>query len=215
MKTPPSFARPLFFFVVCLFFSPPLSRWSNATPGTDSDVNDNKIIYYRFSHHLYTFTSFLFLAFPSTFTAFPPAFTRQPSIPQALPKHACRRLSSQSRELFLLLFSSSGDILGSQPCFHMLFLVLHSVCSDSLPCIPRVQQFSVKEEELFSNNSAGLGSSLPTRRPRRRLQVRTRRAGQPFHSVSLPLPSKVSSCSVLLLSYATPTPKALLFPPGT
>lgn len=118
-----------------------------------------QIIYYRFSHHLYMFTSFLFLAFPSTFTAFPPAFTRQPSIPQALPKHACRRLSSQSRELFLLLFSSSGDILGSQPCFHMLFLVLHSVCSDSLPCIPRVQQFSVKEEELFSNRRGPIPQS--------------------------------------------------------
>jgi len=199
---------------VCLFFSPPLSRWSNATPGTDSDVNDPNRLLQVFTSLIHVH-QFPFFSFPSTFTAFPPAFTHQPSIPQALPKHACRRLSSQSRELFLLLFSSSRDILGSQPCFHMLFLVLHSVCSDSLPCIPRVQQFSVKEEELFSNNSAGLGSSLPTRRPRRRLQVRTRRAGQPFHSVSLPLPSKVSSCSVLLLSYATPTPKALLFPPGT
>ena len=213
MKTP-SFARPLFFFVVCLLCSPPLSRWSNATPGTDSDVNDPNRLLQVFTSLIHVH-QFPFFSFPIHLYSFPTRLYTSTKYSTSTPKHACRRLSSQSRELFLLLFSSSGDILGSQPCFHMLFLVLHSVCSDSLPCIPRVQQFSVKEEELFSNNSAGLGSSLPTRRPRRRLQVRTRRAGQPFHSVSLPLPSKVSSCSVLLLSYATPTPKALLFPPGT
>ena len=183
-------------------------------PCLDSDMNDSNCLLQVLTKLIYIH-KFPFLALPSTFTTFPSPFSCQQSIPQTLHNRACRRSSGQSHGTFLLLFSSSRDILGSQPCFHMLFLVLHSVCSDSLPCIPRVQQFSVKEEELFSNNSAGLGSSLPTRRPRRRLQVRTRRAGQPFHSVSLPLPSKVSSCSVLLLSYATPTPKALLFPPGT
>ena len=90
MKTP-SFARPLFFvcLFVCLFVSPPLSRWSNATPGTDSDVNDNKIIYYRFSHHLYTFTSFLFLAFhPPLQLSHPPLHINQVFHKHSLSMHA-------------------------------------------------------------------------------------------------------------------------------
>ena len=38
--------------------------------------------------------------------------------------------------------------------------------------------------------------------------------GQPFLCLSFSLPYKLPSCSVLLLSYASASQKALLFPPG-
>ena len=133
---------------------------------------------------------FHFLAFPSAFTTFPSTFTRQQSIPQTLSVHACGRLSTVSCEPFLLLFS-----------FLEISLVLSLAFTSCLSCSTasalivflifswlQDQLFSVKEEKLFSNNSTGLGSSLPTHRPHGRLQVRTLRAGQPFHSLSLPLP---------------------------
>ena len=59
-----------------------------------------QILYYKFSHRIYTITSFLFLAFPSTPTTFPSTFTCQQSIPQILLNCACRHLSSQSCEPF-------------------------------------------------------------------------------------------------------------------
>ena len=52
-----------------------------------------QIVYYKFSHHLCTFTSFLFLAFPSAPTTFPSTFTCQQSILQILFNRSCRRLS--------------------------------------------------------------------------------------------------------------------------
>jgi len=75
-----------------------------------------QIIYCRFSHHLHTFTSFPFLAFPSALTTFPCTFTCQQSIPQTLHSCACRHLFNQSHGPFLLFFSSR-DVLGSQPCY--------------------------------------------------------------------------------------------------
>ena len=55
----------------------------------------------------------------------------------------CRRLSTLSCEPFLLLFSSSREILGSQPCFHILFILLHSICSESLSCAFTVTRLTV------------------------------------------------------------------------
>jgi len=81
-----------------------------------------QIIYYKFSHHLYTFTSFLFLAFPSAPTTFPSTFTCQQSILQTLFNRSCGRLSNQSHELFFLLLELSLVL--------MLFILLHSCCSE-------------------------------------------------------------------------------------
>ena len=73
-----------------------------------------QIVYYKFSHHLNNFTSFLFLAFPSTFTC-------QQSILQTLFNRSCGRLSNQSRKLFFLLLEVSLVL--------MLFILLRSCCS--------------------------------------------------------------------------------------
>ena len=81
-----------------------------------------QIIYYKFSHHLYTFTSFLFLAFPSAPTTFPSTFTCQQSILQTLFNHSCVHLSNQNRKLFFLLLEVSLVL--------MLFILLHSCCSE-------------------------------------------------------------------------------------
>ena len=76
------------------------------------------------------------------------------------------------------------------------------------------QPVSANVERLFSNNTAGFGSSLSTRRPRGWLQVRTLRAGQLFLSLCLPFPCSLSSSSGLLPSCARPTQIAFLFPLG-
>ena len=80
------------------------------------------IVYYKFSHHLYTFTSFLFPAFSPTPTTFLSTFTCQQSILQTLFNCSCRRLSNQSHEPFFLFLEVSLVL--------MLFILLHSCCSE-------------------------------------------------------------------------------------
>lgn len=87
-----------------------------------------QIVYYRFSHNIYIH-NFFFLAFPFSCTTFPSAFTNQQRIPQTLLNCAYSCLSNKSHGLFLLLFSSR-DVLCSQPCLLMLFILLHSCCSE-------------------------------------------------------------------------------------
>ena len=109
-------------------------RWWNAVSDARTQMWTIQIAYYKFSHHLYTFTSFLFLAFPSALTTFPSTFTCQQSIPQTLLNRTCRHLSNQIHESLLamlsfsshghhdaayltLFFSSSGDVLGSHAVY--------------------------------------------------------------------------------------------------
>lgn len=80
-------------------------------PGMDSDVNDPNPSLQVLTSLTYIH-KFPFLALPSTFTTFPSPFSCQQSIPQTLHNRACRRSSGQSHGTFLLLFSSSGRILG-------------------------------------------------------------------------------------------------------
>jgi len=79
-----------------------------------------QIVYYKFSHHLFTFTSFLFLAFPSAPSTFPSTFTCQQSILQTLLNRARRSLPRQSCEPFLLLLEVSLVLV--------LFILLYSCC---------------------------------------------------------------------------------------
>ena len=79
-------------------------------------------LYYKFSHHLYTLTGFLFLAFPSAPTTFPFTFTCQQSILQTLFNRSCGCLSNQSCEPFFLILEVSLVL--------MLFILLHSWCSE-------------------------------------------------------------------------------------
>ena len=121
-------------------------HWSGLwQPGTDSDVNDP-------NHLLQVLTSLIYIHKFSLLT-FPHAFTCQQNIPQTLLNCACncasltcpvRAMSHSWPRAFLpirviitwpssslldLLFSCSEDVLGSQHCFLMLFILLHSCCS--------------------------------------------------------------------------------------
>lgn len=82
---------------------------------TDSDVNDSNHLLQVLRLLIYVH-KFPFLAFPSALTTFPCTFTCQQSIPQTLHSCACRHLFNQSHGPFLLFFSSR-DVLGSQPCY--------------------------------------------------------------------------------------------------
>jgi len=86
-----------------------------------------QIVYYKFSLHLYTFTSFPFLAFPSTPTTFPSTFTYQQSILQNTLQPFMQELI-QSEPWDVL--SSSGGVLGSHAVYlapQLLLCTLHLV----------------------------------------------------------------------------------------
>ena len=109
--------------------------------GTHSDVNNP-------NHLLQVLTSLTYIQNFSLLT-FPLTFTCQQNLLQTLLNCVWKCLSSQSHEFFLAtLFPwsrslphshhsayltfvfSSGGVLGSQPCFLMLFILLHSFCSE-------------------------------------------------------------------------------------
>ena len=83
-----------------------------------------QIVYYKFSYHLHTFTSFLFLAFPSTPTTFPYTFICQQSILQSTLQPFTQVLI-QSEPWDVL--SSSRDVLGSHAVYLAPQLLLWTV----------------------------------------------------------------------------------------
>lgn len=94
---------------------------------SDAQAQMWTILYYKFSHHLYTFTSFLLLAFPSAPTAFPSTFTCQQTILQTPFNCSWEHLSNQSSEpLFLLLEVPLVLML-----FILFFLYSHTIPLDA------------------------------------------------------------------------------------
>ena len=82
-----------------------------------------QIVYYKFSHHLYVFTSFLFLAFPSAPTAFPSTFTCQQSILQTLQPFTQVLFQSEP----WAIPSTSRGVLGSHAVYLAPQLLLWTV----------------------------------------------------------------------------------------
>ena len=101
--------------------------------GTDLDVNDPKCLLQVLTSHIYVHKFSLL--------TFPPAFICQQNIPQTLlksgviPSHPLFLQSGSSStwpscSLLDFVFSSSGGVLHSQPCFLVPFILLHSFCSE-------------------------------------------------------------------------------------
>ena len=101
--------------------------------GTDLDVNDPKCLLQVLTSHIYVHKFSLL--------TFPPAFICQQNIPQTLlksgviPSHPLFLQSGSSStwpscSLLDFVFSSSGGVLHSQPCFLIPFILLHSFCPE-------------------------------------------------------------------------------------